>query len=332
MTVKEAILKILEENPKAYQPSDICNLIITKGLRDFGDAKTPRATVSAQCGDFIKMKDNRVRRIKADKGFYVYYHAKYEEQVLAAANTNLKDKANPAVHLKGEGKAHKKTCIERSLHPLLCAFLNSDSDNNFTKTIHHETSTFKGDDAQTWIHPDLVNLRLELPQDTVCQSLLNSLNKNDSMLLSSYEMKRSIHSDNELKHYFFQAVSNSSWANYGWLAALDIDENKLYEEMKRLNQTFGIGIIHLNANAFSSSVLFPAKYRALDFRTIDKLCGINPDIREFMDYVVKLINAQKGYVDSTKAAFRQFCDKVLKTDDEVKKYCEEQQIPIETNN
>jgi len=325
MTVKEAILNILSETPKAYLPNEICDLIIERKLRDFGDAKTPKATVNAQCWDFIKRNDSRVKRIKFDEGPYLYYHAKHEAQVLADSNMAQSDKTASAA----SGKKPPIPWTERSLHTLLCAFLNSDSDDNFTKTIRHETSSPKDDEAQTWIHPDMVNLRLQLPRAAACQSLLNSLRKNESVVLSSYELKRSIHSDNELKRYFFQAVSNSSWANYGWLAALDIDESKLREEMERLNRNFGIGIIHLKANAFSSTVLFPAKYRELDFRTIDKLCGINPDIREFIDHVVKLINAQKGYIDSTKAAFRQFCDKVLKTDDEVEKYCNGQHIPIE---
>lgn len=323
MTIKEAILKILSETPKAYLPNEICDLIIERKLRNFGDAKTPKATVSALCWDFIKRNDSRVKRIKFDEGPYLYYHAKYEAQVLAESNAAQSGKTTSGK------KPPKPAWNERSLHTLLCAFLNSDSDDNFTKTIRHETSSPKDDEAQTWIHPDMVNLRLQLPRAAACQSLLNSLRKNDSVVLSSYELKRSIHSDNELKRYFFQAVSNSSWANYGWLVALDIDESKLHEEMERLNRNFGIGIIHLKPNAFNSRILYPAKYRPLDFRTIDKLCGINPDLREFIDHVVKLINAQKGYVDSTKAAFRQFCDRVLKTDSEIEKYCQEQLIPIE---
>lgn len=322
MTVKEAVLNILSETPKAYLPSEICDLIIDRKLRDFGDAKTPKATVHAICGDFIRQNDSRVKRIKFDDGPYLYYHAKYEALILADSILSQSGKTV-------SGKKAPKPWSERSLHTLLCAYLNSDSDDNFTKTIRHETSTPKEDEAQTWIHPDMVNLRLQLPRAAVCQSLLNSLRKNDSVVLSSYELKRSIHSDNELKRYFFQAVSNSSWANYGWLVALDIDESKLHEEMERLNRNFGIGIIHLKPNAFNSRILYPAKYRPLDFRTIDKLCGINPDLREFIDHVVKLINAQKGYVDSTKAAFRQFCDKVLKSDDEIENYCREQHIPID---
>ena len=38
------------------------------------------------------------------------------------------------------------------------------------------------------------------------------------------------------------ALSNSSWANYGYLVTFEINED-LDEEMKLLNNAFGIGII-----------------------------------------------------------------------------------------
>jgi len=210
---------------------------------------------------------------------------------------------------------------------LLCAWLNSASDDSFTKTIRHEVSSTKDDGSQNWVHPDMVNLRLRLPNDSACQALHGMLNKSDSVILSSYEIKRDIHSDYELKRYFFQAVSNSSWANYGWLVAMDIDENKLREEMERLTQTFGIGIIRLSTNAFSTTILYPAKYRSLDFRTIDKLCCINSDMRDFIDHVGKLIDAQKRYVEPTKAAFYQFCDPTMTGDEEIERYCKNKGIP-----
>ena len=61
-----------------------------------------------------------------------------------------------------------------------------------------------------------------------------------SVILFSYEIKKEINTDYELKKSYFQAVSNSSWANYGYLVAFEISDN-LKDEMERLNQSFGIG-------------------------------------------------------------------------------------------
>ena len=60
-------------------------------------------------------------------------------------------------------------------------------------------------------------------------------------------MKKTLNFTN-LREYYFQAVSNSSWANEGYSVALDIDEDDSFlAELKRLNNAFGIGVIKLNA-------------------------------------------------------------------------------------
>lgn len=60
----------------------------------------------------------------------------------------------------------------------------------------------------------------------------------------SFELKKEINYSN-LREYYFQAVSNSSWAHEGYLIALKVEE-ELYEKLRRLNNVFGIGIIRLN--------------------------------------------------------------------------------------
>lgn len=43
----------------------------------------------------------------------------------------------------------------------------------------------------------------------------------------------------------FQAVSNSSWANEGYLVVLQEIDSEVLSELRRLNQSFGIGVIKL---------------------------------------------------------------------------------------
>ena len=136
----------------------------------------------------------------------------------------------------------------------------------------------------------MVGIRFLNLQTKASQNFLKSINRVDTFKLSSYELKREINSDSELKKAFFQAVSNSSWANYGYLVAFEFSDS-LAEEMERLNQSFGIGVIELNANPYQSKVLFPPKYRDLDFKTIDKLCKINKDFEKFIEQTEKLMTA-----------------------------------------
>ena len=72
MTIKEAILKSLEDINILTNYNDVTAHIINNKYYDFKDAKTPFATISALLGDFIRLGDTRVKRIK-ESGSYFYY-------------------------------------------------------------------------------------------------------------------------------------------------------------------------------------------------------------------------------------------------------------------
>lgn len=319
MTVKEAILKSLEDINKTATYMEICNHIIFNNYYDFKDGKTPAATISASLTTFIKNGDSRVKRIK-ENGGYFYYLTKNEANI----NTEVLD-IPIDLDSKKPIKIKLKTYEERDLHKLLSSFLKTSDE--YSKTIFHEQSN-RTDEHQKWIHPDMVGIRFLKLQNKVSQNFLKSIINTDTFKLTSYEVKKEINSDYELKKCFFQAVSNSSWANYGYLVAFEINDN-LTDEMERLNQSFGIGIIELRSNPYESKVLFPAKLKNLDFKTIDKLCKINKDFERFIEQTEKLMTADERYVKSTEKELDVFCDNYFFSDSEVDKYCEDKNIPIE---
>ena len=143
-----------------------------------------------------------------------------------------------------------------------------------------------------------------------------------------YELKKEINTDYELKEAYFQVVSNSSWANYGYLVAFEISDN-LLDEIESLNQSFGIGVIELNANPYKSKILYPSKLKELDFKTIDKLCKINKDFENFIEYTEKILSVEDRFYKSVEKEFNQFCDKYFENDSDIEKYCKEKDIPME---
>ena len=164
-------------------------------------------------------------------------------------------------------------------------------------------------------------------QSSVGQTFLKSINRVDTFKISSCELKREINTDAELKKAFFQAVSNSSWANYGYLVAFEFGDS-LSDEMERLNQSFGIGVIQLNSNPYKSKTLYLAKYRELDFKTIDKLCLINKEFELFIELSEKLMTAENRYQTSTEKELAEFCDDYFENDTEFETYCKEKHIPM----
>ena len=219
--------------------------------------------------------------------------------------------------------AQPKDFYERSLHKLFCSYLRTR--NIYAKTIYHEKTPNKIDNNAKWVHPDIIGVQFEDFKNDATLSLLKATEPKQSVHIYSYELKRRIESDYQLKQYYFQALSNSSWANFGYLVAFEINED-LTEEMERLNNAFGIGIILMQAN--DSKILFPAKEKQLDYNTIEKLNNLNPDFCEFIKKLSKVMNASKDYTSDARNSFEKICDKIFESDEEQEQYCKEHNIPF----
>ena len=134
-----------------------------------------------------------------------------------------------------------------------------------------------------WVHPDMVGC--VFPIDDWVQEVLelSSTIGNTSVKFISFELKKELNLTT-LREYFFQTVSNSSWANESYLAASEISKNDDFiNELSRLSTSFGIGIIKLDiSDPNSSEILFQSKIREnLDWETINKLT-MNKDFKEFL--------------------------------------------------
>ena len=201
-----------------------------------------------------------------------------------------------------EGKKEKSTYLEKDLHPLLSYLLYNKPDllgarKVYTRTIIHQKK--KGKKPLTeWQHPDMVGVYF--PFDDFEKSVISlgqSLGS-DVIQTFSFELKKSIDKRN-YREYFFQAVSNSSWANEGYLVVADIkQDDDLKRELRRLTNAFGIGIIHLNVNDIhASEVIFDARHRGkLDWETINKLCDINKDFSAFVERLNTDIGAGQAHI------------------------------------
>ncbi len=320
MTIKEAILQALDDLKIPNGSKEVYENIIKKNYYFFEKGKTPVSTISAQLGDFIRKGDTRVKRIKNEKGNFAYFLTKNDITI------NLESDVISTIASPSANKISKNSYSERDLHKLLSSYLKSV--NIFSKTIFHEKSSNGKDNNQKWIHPDMVGIKFLTLQTKVSHQFLKVINRVDTFKITSYEIKKEINSDFELKQSYFQAISNSSWANYGYLVAFEISDI-LFDEMERLNQSFGIGIIKLKANPYESKVLFTSKYKDLDFKTIDKLCKINREFAQFIEQTEKLLTADERYIKSMEKELEDFCDDYFNNDSEIEKYCKEKFIPFD---
>ena len=107
--------------------------------------------------------------------------------------------------------------------------------------------------------------------------------------LWSFEVKKQLNRSN-VRECFFQAVSNSSWAHFGYLVATEINEDKqrsVERELQMLCALHGIGVILLDPHDFTNSqTLIPARERtSVDWQSVNRLVEENRDFKEFVELV-----------------------------------------------
>ncbi|MCQ2710010.1 COG2958 family protein [Helicobacter pylori] len=185
---------------------------------------------------------------------------------------------------------HNKIMHERDLHPFLTymAFHNENL-KCYTKTIFHEESLKSPKGMDRWLYPDMVGVRF-LHAELSNENLIAFSKKFDTLpvKLVSFELKKEI-SVNNCRECYFQAISNSSWANEGYLVGRHIDTHnpQLMDLLKRLHASFGIGVIDLRTDEDKSAILLNAKYKEkIDYTMAQELSDKNPKFSGFLKSVV----------------------------------------------
>ena len=288
-TLKDFAEQIIKETGRPMTTSEIWQYGVDKGYDKKGGfiGKTPWVTIGQKLK--IDIKENPKSKFIVN------------EQVRPKV---FSLKSIPATSIGIEKDSTSKSTLkfdEKDLHKHLTYFAYTYLERIYTKTIQHQKSS-KQDKFKEWIHPDLVGV--SFPVDSWDKGLIE-LSREMGLLpikLFSFELKKELTSSN-LREYFFQAVSNSSWAHEGYLAAAILEQDEdFHQELKRLTNSFGIGVIRLDIfNPDDSEVIIPAKPKeTLDWETINKLCNVNPDFKGFVEGVkdnAKITKIQKDLYD-----------------------------------
>ncbi|GAA8483871.1 COG2958 family protein [Helicobacter pylori] len=195
-----------------------------------------------------------------------------------------------------------KIAHERDLHQFLTYMaINNENLKCYTKTIFHEESSKSIKGMDRWLYPDMVGVRF-LHAELSNENLIAFSKKFDTLpvKLVSFELKREI-SVHNCRECYFQAISNSSWANEGYLVGRHIDTHnpQLMDLLKRLHASFGIGVIDLRTDEDKSAILLNAKYKEkIDYTVALELSEKNEEFSGFLKSVVDYDpNNQHRYKD-----------------------------------
>ncbi|SKA07843.1 hypothetical protein SAMN02745127_02036 [Oceanospirillum multiglobuliferum] len=136
------------------------------------------------------------------------------------------------------------------------------------------------------MHPDIVAMQLV---DKEWNDLIRACVKQgagQSVRLWSFEVRKELSGSNARKS-FFQAVSNSGWANEGYLVVTSISDLSVEQELRMLSAPHGIGVILLNPeNLSESEMMLPARSRAeVDWQSVNRILVENEDFKDYIEFV-----------------------------------------------
>ncbi|WP_038007511.1 HTH domain-containing protein [Terrimonas ferruginea] len=320
-TFWDIIVKTLSEVETPLSPKEIWDTAHQIGtIGDFvSTGKTPWATIGAYCYTDIQRAGENSTIIQTSERPAQFFL----RRLITKIDLNKVQKEQDEAFVQKEERELKKF-NERLLHPLLAAYTYGDPHFKANvKTIFHENSIRGTKGRNEWLHPDLVGVYFpfrDYKQETLdIQSHLSI----SAIKLFSFEIKTKISFSN-LREAYFQAVSNSSWANEGYLVTLNLEDDlSLLDEIRRLNNAFGIGLIKINCeNIYESEILFPARVNTeIDWDTVNRLATENSDFSTFLKLISE--DCKLGKVKSD-------YDRVLSLD-ELTIYIEKKDIKSNTN-
>ncbi len=186
---------------------------------------------------------------------------------------------------------------EIDLHPYLVKFA-FERFNVYCKTINALKTSKVKNKIGKWTNPDIVGINpVLLNLNDLFQKEVEKLGILSTKVIEfySFELKVKINKSNITEAYF-QAVSNSSWANYGYLVVEDLDRDKDFlSSLTRLNNGYGIGVIKLDlSNPSNSDIIVSARQRDIaDINFMNFLTTSNTDFYDFVKNSIDLVNKKE---------------------------------------
>ena len=235
--------------------------------------------IASEIGSQRPMIQKNNPKIKTTEGRprHYYWTEKSDQAEITEA-----EEAGTDAHRLIEGASLKESDLYSPLSEYLWHELQI-----YSKRIDEKTSSNRqGPKGNKWLYPDLAGME-DLTADWhieikgVVKEYADSKTK-----LWSFEVKVLLNRSN-VREAFFQAVSNSSWANFGYLVAAEVEGTETMKELRILSSLHGIGLIQINPeNPVESQILIPGRERfEVDWATCNRLTQENKDFLQFLKQV-----------------------------------------------
>ena len=285
ITVKDAVLQFLQSKQgEEFKPKDLANELKVAFPARFMNKEPGQLAAEIGAGGPIWVKQNPQLYRSEDSPRKYWWESGVPE---GAADTNSTPEAEVA------------TQTEQDLYPLLAEYLISRHRKIYPKRIDEKTSSnAHGKDGNKWLHPDMVGLEdLASGWDYKMKQFSAKAGAKQAKLWS-FEVKREV-PRGKVREYYFQVVSNSTWANYGYLVTAKVKDDAL-AELRLLHEVHGIGVILLDVNnpADNSTVEIPARERPeVDWGTCNRIANENKDFFKYVKLIAQFHDTKETSIN-----------------------------------
>ncbi len=216
---------------------------------------------------------------KKDPDWYTTLESEYQTKPIT---TSISDVPDESIYQPKKVRRND----EELMYPMLTEYLEEVFDLKSMRIDEKRSKNNRGQGGNTWLHPDIVAMQ-PMPQN-MSRIVKNCISNSSGpkMRLWSFEVKLELNVSN-IRKCFFQAVSNSSWANEGYLVTNRIKDETTAEELRMLSALHGIGVIVLDTiNPINSSIVLPANPKPdVDWKSVDRIVKENKDFVEYIESV-----------------------------------------------
>ena len=276
---RKEVINFLKANQNKYFTAREINEYIADKFPDACEEKMRNSK-----GGYLKTKKDCINQWGAELSSYKNTLTKEGISMTAGRPRKYYYINNEKIAESCEENVRKNNQPEKELYPVLAQFC--DSINIKTLRIDEkESKKDKGKNYNKWLHADVVGF----------EDLIGNFNKqtkeclieyaDERSYLYSFEVKDGTIETWNLREYFFQTVSNSSWANYSYLVAEDVND-KAMDELQLLCSSFNIGYIQLNREEpQESQIVIKAPKTSLDWKMINRIANENKDFQKYLDNI-----------------------------------------------
>jgi len=278
-TVKEIAEALIEADPEWVREKTRNS----KNSELLSDEKQFRHQITAEIHSWrVTLEEKYGVRVTADRPKKMFVTEKSEEQEIEDASA---EQLSATTKLTSD-KRTEPAFSEQELYPILGEYLASSLE-IFSKRIDEKVSSnSRGPNGNKWLHPDVIGVQVlsENWSKTVRQLVSNR--NEPRTLMYSFEVKKVVNTSN-VREVFFQTVSNSSWANFGYLVAAEISNEKALDELRVLSNQHGIGVMVLDREEpAESQILIQADKRSeIDWSAVNRLAVENRDAKKVLEYI-----------------------------------------------